>query len=128
VNGGPAQGVAVARDRIEAGCEEALLGCGRELGEDVRGSVGEGAPEALDGLEGPVRVDQDGGEDLVRLLQRLERGEAVIGQQLEWRGGGQVDVGLQVLPLPGEGGKGGEAQGRDKREGRDWGCFMVAAS
>ena len=54
----------------------------RQLREDVRGGVREGASEALDRLEGPVGVEHDRRVVLVGLLQRLEGGEPAVGQEL----------------------------------------------
>ena len=64
---GAAEGVAVARDRVEAGFEEFFLRRLGELGEGSGGGIGEGAAEAFDGLEGVALVDDDRGDVLVGL-------------------------------------------------------------
>ena len=118
MDGGAAEGVAVARDRVEAGLEELFLGFLGELGKGGGRGIGEGAAEAYDGLEGVLLVDDDRGDVLVGLVQRLEGLGAVIGQQLVMAG-----------PFVGHVGRGGRCGGRNKDAGllifpflgqRDW--------
>ena len=84
------------------GSKDALrkFSCDRlgELGKGRGGGIGEGGAEAFDGLEGLVLVDDDRGDVLVGLLQRLERLKAAIGKQQVAGGAIVGHVGRGRLP------------------------------
>ena len=81
MNGGAAEGAAVAFNEVEAGREEFLLGVHGELSKRGGSGVGEGDPEADDGLKGLLFVYDDGRDMLVGLFEGLEGLGTAVGEQ-----------------------------------------------
>jgi hypothetical protein len=92
VDVGAAEAVADAFLAVEVRGEDLLLPPGRQLRPRLRRGVGEGAAEALDGLEGLRGIDDDGRHVLVGLVERLERDGGLLGQAVVGVAGGEPDT------------------------------------
>lgn len=129
---GAAKGVAIAFGGVEAGLKKLFLRVLGEFAEGGGGGVGESGAETDDCLEGLLFVNDDGGDVLVGLFERLKGLKAAVEEEhgaVDFDGGrngagcgrsargGDVDMGLLVVLLLGKERPGEEAGAKGDQHG-----------